>query len=100
MSFSLHHPNFRPNKFTPKVRNFWQFQICDKAAEAKQKTMTKINIKGYSLKYHTYVFNVYNSSNYKTPILKKVNAPMLESAVDVIKKKYPNYSYNLKKINA
>ncbi len=62
--------------------------------------MTKINIKGYSLKYYTYVFNVYNSSNYKTPILKKVNAPMLESAVDVIKKKYPNYSYNLKKINA
>jgi hypothetical protein len=43
--------------------------------------MTKINIKGYSLKYHTYVFNVYNSSNYKKPILKKVNAPMLESGM-------------------
>ena len=43
-----------------------------------------INLKGYSLKYHTYVFNVYNSSNYKKPILKKVNAPMLESAIDII----------------
>ena len=62
--------------------------------------MTKINIKGYSLKYYTYVFNVYNSSNYKKPILKKVNAPMLESAIDVIKKNYPNYSYDLKEINA
>jgi hypothetical protein len=66
----------------------------------KKETMTKINIKGYSLKYHTYVFNVYNSSNYKKPILKKVNAPMLESAVNVIKKNYPNYSYDLKEINA
>jgi hypothetical protein len=65
-----------------------------------KETMTKINIKGYSLKYHTYVFNVYNSSNYKKPILKKVNAPMLESAVNVIKKNYPNYSYDLKEINA
>jgi len=66
----------------------------------KKETMTKINIKSYSLKYHTYVFNVYNSSNYKKPILKKVNAPMLESAVNVIKKNYPNYSYDLKEINA
>jgi hypothetical protein len=65
-----------------------------------KENMTKINIKSYSLKYHTYVFNVYNSSNYKKPILKKVNAPMLESAVNVIKKNYPNYSYDLKEINA
>ena len=65
-----------------------------------KENMTQMNIKGYSLKYYTYVFNVYNSSNYKKPILKKVNAPMLESAIDVIKKNYPNYSYDLKEINA
>ena len=46
-----------------------------------------INIKGYNLKLYKYTFNVYNSSNYKKPFLISINAPMIENAIEIIKKK-------------
>lgn len=51
----------------------------------------KTQIKGYSLTLFRYVFNVYNSSNYKTPKKISIAAPMLEIALQSIKNKYPNY---------
>ncbi len=51
----------------------------------------KIKIKGYSLTAYKYIFNVYNASNYKTPIKISIAAPMLELAFGIVKNKYPNY---------
>lgn len=51
----------------------------------------KTQIKGYSLIMFRYVFNVYNSSNYKTPKKISIAAPMLEIALQTIKNKYPGY---------
>jgi hypothetical protein len=51
----------------------------------------KTQIKGYPLTVFRYIFNVYNSSNYKTPIKISIAAPMLELAFGIVKNKYPNY---------
>jgi hypothetical protein len=50
-----------------------------------------IKIKGYQVTLYKYIFNVYNSSSYKTPLKISIASPMLELATVVVKKKYPNY---------
>ena len=57
-----------------------------------------INIKGYNLKLYKYTFNVYDSSNYKKPFLISINAPMIESAIEIIKKNYSQYNFDLKEV--
>ena len=51
----------------------------------------KQKIKGYNLTVYRYIFNVYNSSNYKTPKKISIAAPMLEVALETAKNKYPGY---------
>ena len=48
-------------------------------------------IKSYQITLYKYIFNVYNSSNYKTPLKISIAAPMLELARMSVKKKYPKY---------
>ncbi len=57
-----------------------------------------INIKGYNLKLYKYTFNIYDSLNYKKPFLISINAPMIESAIEIIKKNYPKYIFDLKEV--
>tara|TARA_R110000796_G_scaffold208173_1_gene324451 strand:+ start:568 stop:750 length:183 start_codon:yes stop_codon:yes gene_type:complete len=52
----------------------------------------KTQIKNYQLSIFRYIFNVYNTSNYKTPKKISITAPMLEIALETAKNKYPNYS--------
>jgi len=58
-----------------------------------------INIKGYNLKLYKYTFNVYDSLNYKKPFLISINAPMIESAIEINKIFIPDnnksYTYYL-----
>ncbi len=51
----------------------------------------QVSLKGYPVTLYKYIFNVYNSSNYKTPLKISMAAPMLELATIAIKRKYPNY---------
>ena len=57
-----------------------------------------INIKGYNLKLYKYTFNVYDSLNYKKPFLISINAPMIENAIEIIKKNYSQYNFDLRKV--
>jgi hypothetical protein len=57
-----------------------------------------INIKGHNLKLYKYTFNVYDSLNYKKPFLISVNAPMIENAIEIIKKNYSQYNFDLRKV--
>ena len=51
----------------------------------------KTQIKNYQLSIFRYIFNVYNTSNYKTPKKISIAAPMLENALEAAKNKYPGY---------
>jgi hypothetical protein len=51
----------------------------------------QVTLKGYQATLYKYIFNVYNSSNYKTPLKISIAAPMLELATMAIKKKYPKH---------
>jgi hypothetical protein len=48
-------------------------------------------MKSYQITLYKYIFNVYNSSNYKTPLKISIAAPMLELARMSANKKYPKY---------
>jgi exonuclease I len=52
--------------------------------------MTK-EIKSYQITLYKYIFNVYNSSNYKAPLKISIFSPMLELATMAMKRKYPNH---------
>ena len=51
----------------------------------------QVTLKGYQTTLYKYIFNVYNSSNYKTPLKISIAAPMLELATTAIKIKYPKH---------
>lgn len=48
-------------------------------------------MKSYQITLYKYIFNIYNSSNYKTPLKISIAAPMLELARMSANKKYPKY---------
>jgi hypothetical protein len=59
----------------------------------------KTQIKNYQLSIFRYIFNVYNSSNYKTPKKISIAAPMLEVALETAKNKYPGYCVDFVKVD-